>query len=67
MSRLSEKARDAHGKRFANLRAKLALRGFELLETSHGKFVVHKWNITRTCSGLTEVEQFAEQAGVHHG
>ena len=57
-------ARDAHCKRFATLRARLALKGFSLLETDHGKIIVHKWNITRECSGLSEVEQFARRAAL---
>ena len=56
-------ARDAHQKRFETLRACMALKGFALLETGAGVFVVSRWNLTRTCSGLSEVEEFALQAG----
>lgn len=56
-------ARDEHCKKFETLRAKLALRGYEVHRTDHGAFIVRKWGLTRTCSGLDEAEAFALQAG----
>ena len=56
-------AHDAHLKRYANIRARLALRGFELRHQDDGSLLISKWNLARVCSGLLEVEQFAQEAG----
>ena len=50
-------------KRFQTLRAKLALRGFELRRQANGTLRITRWNLLRECAGLSEVEQFASQAG----
>ena len=52
-----------HRKRYETLRARLALRGFELRHQADGTLVISKWNLARVCSGLDEAEQVAEQVG----
>lgn len=52
-------------KKVATLRAMLALHGgHELIELDDGSFVVSKWNLTRHCATIDEVEQFAKRIGV---
>ena len=52
-------------KRFATIRAELALKGFALVrgEDDAGRplYIVSKWAMTRQLSGLPELERFAEQ------
>jgi hypothetical protein len=57
----------AADKRFATLRAQLALRGFELhITSSAGQpvFMVSRWSMVREFDTLAELEAFAAQAGV---
>ncbi len=46
-------------KRFANARAQLALRGFECRECVEGGFFVSRWNLTKFCRELADLEAFA--------
>ena len=57
-------------KRFATLRARLALAGFELSRTdaSDGpmRYFVTRWSLVRELHNLTAVQAFAEQVGARH-
>lgn len=53
----------AQTKQFANLQARLALRGHELVAHSDGSLLIHRWGLHRRFEDLTEVEQFAAQVG----
>jgi hypothetical protein len=46
-------------KRFQTLRAELALAGFECRECVEGGFFVSRWNLTKFCPAIADLEQFA--------
>jgi len=58
------------GKRFATLRAHLALRGYSLHRTAADDgpvcFYVTRWGIARELRDLAAVARFLEQVGVAH-
>ena len=51
------------GKTEATLIAKLALRGFAVHRLEVGGYLVAKWNLTRHCADLSELESFAQKVG----
>ena len=53
----------AQRKRLATLRAALARKGFELVPTAIGTFIVSRWNLTRELQTEAEIEGFARQVG----
>lgn len=55
--------RDSEQKRFATLRARLALRGFQMHRQADGRLLVIRWNLAKTLPSLDAAERFAEQAG----
>jgi hypothetical protein len=55
-------ARDAHDKHLSTLRAKFAMRGYELHIVSDG-FYITRWGMGRTARTLTDLEAFAAQVG----
>lgn len=57
-SAVSDKA-----KRRATLAAQLALRGYELIETRDGTYIVSSWNLLRPKCCLDRVDDFARQVG----
>ncbi len=50
-------------KRLANVKAHLALRGFAIHDVSTGGYFVAKWNLTKFCPALADLESFAAQVG----
>ena len=50
-------------KRLAILKAHLTLRGFAVHEVSTGGYFVAKWNLTKFCPALADLESFAAQVG----
>lgn len=50
-------------KKFSSLAACFALAGFAVHETAKGGFLVCRWNLSRHCSDLTELEAFARKVG----
>lgn len=56
-------AHDADRKRFATLRARLAMKGFELRRQADGSLLVIRWNLAKTLPDLDAAERFARQAG----
>lgn len=50
-------------KRLANLKALFALKGFAVHEVTVGGFFVSKWNLTKFCPALADLESFAQQVG----
>ena len=51
-------------KNLANLIALFALRGFAVHQLTVGGFLVGRWNQTKHCANLAELESFAEKVGV---
>ena len=51
------------GKTEATLIAALALRGFAVHRLEVGGYLVAKWNLSRHCADLTELESFAQKVG----
>ncbi|QHE85891.1 hypothetical protein [Hydrogenophaga sp. BPS33] len=51
------------GKYQATLTAQLALKGFQVHPLAVGGFFVCKWNLTKYCAALEDVQAFAEQVG----
>ena len=54
---------DAERKRFETIRARLAIRGYELRQIEAGAWIIVRWNLARHCREFAEVEAFAAQAG----
>ena len=52
---------DAERRRFANLRARLALRGFVLHELATGGYLVGRWDRTKYAPDLAAVAAFLAQ------
>lgn len=50
-------------KRETTLKAQLALKGFAVHDVSTGGFFVAKWNLTRFCPAIDDLEAFARQVG----
>lgn len=50
-------------KRIANLKAQLALKGFAVHEVISGGYFCSKWNLTKFCPALQDLEAFAAQVG----
>ena len=51
------------GKRLATLTAQLALKGFQVHQVTSGGFFVARWNLTKYCPALADLQAFAEQVG----
>lgn len=54
---------NGHDKREATLRARLALKGYELHSLSDGGYVVTRWDRSRRLADLDQVAAFAQAAG----
>jgi hypothetical protein len=54
---------DAERKTFETLRAKYALRGFELIELADGSLLAHKWDLTRPLPDAHAARQFLKLIG----
>lgn len=50
-------------KRLSNLKALMALRGFQVHDTVTGGWLVARWNLSRYCATLDDLQAFAEQVG----
>lgn len=50
-------------KAVATLRARLALRGYELHQLEGGSWIVRRWGLSVPLDTLSAVERFAESAG----
>ena len=50
-------------KRFETLRARLALRGYELRPQADGTLLIVYWDLAKTLSDLDAAERFAQQVG----
>lgn len=53
----------AESKRLATVTAQLALKGFQVHKVTTGGFFVARWNLTRYCHALEDLEAFARQVG----
>ncbi len=66
----TEQAAAAEGKRFATLRARLALAGYALSRSDAGDgsrlYFVTRWGLGRNLDSISAVEAFAGRVGVHH-
>lgn len=51
------------GKYQATLTAQLALKGFQVHPVTTGGFFVAKWNLTKFCPALEDLDAFARQVG----
>lgn len=51
------------GKTEATLIARFALRGFAVHRLAVGGYLVARWNLTRHCADLTELQDFAQKVG----
>ena len=55
-------------KAWATLQARCALAGgFQLSRASSGKYVVSRWNLSRSLSSMAEVAEFLDRVGGRHG
>lgn len=50
-------------KRLATVTAQLALKGYQTYPVTMGGFFVAKWNLTKFCPALEDLEAFASQVG----
>lgn len=50
-------------KRLATLKAQFALRGFQVHDVSTGGYFVARWNLTKFCPAIVDLEAFARQVG----
>lgn len=50
-------------KLLATIKAKMALRGFQVHDTVTGGWLVARWNLSRYCPTLEDLQAFAEQVG----
>lgn len=50
-------------KQCATLTAQLALKGFQVHPVTTGGYFVAKWNLTKFCPALADLQAFAEQVG----
>ena len=53
----------AESKRLATVTAQLALKGFQVHELTTGGFFCAKWNLTKYCAAVEDLEAFARQVG----
>lgn len=51
------------GKAVATLTAQLALKGFQVHPVTTGGYFVAKWNLTKFCPALEDLQAFAERVG----
>lgn len=51
------------GKYQATLTAQLAIKGFQVHPVTTGGFFVAKWNLTKFCPAIEDLQAFAEQVG----
>jgi len=58
---MSEAIDDA--KRVATLTAQLALKGFQVHQVTIGGYFVARWDRTKYCAALADLQAFAEQVG----
>ena len=54
---------DADRDEFCTLAAKLALKGFKVLDFRDGTFIVSKWNLTKPLADLRALAVFARRIG----
>lgn len=47
----------------ATLKAQLALKGFAVHDVTTGGWFVSRWNLTKFCPALPDLEAFASQVG----
>lgn len=50
-------------KRVANVTAQLALEGFQVHAVTTGGYFVARWNLTKFCAAVEDLEAFARQVG----
>lgn len=50
-------------KQVATLTAQLALRGYQVHPVTTGGYFVARWNLTKFCPALADLEAFASQVG----
>lgn len=50
-------------KRLVTLKAQMALRGFQVHDTATDGWLVARWNLSRYCKTLDDLEDFARQVG----
>ena len=50
-------------KQFSTLLARAALAGFQLRKCEPDGFFLHRWNLTKFCKSLAEVEDFLARVG----
>lgn len=50
-------------KQLATLKAQFALRGFAVQEVATGGYFVTRWNLSKFCPALPDLESFAAQVG----
>lgn len=63
MTAPAEQAQRSPEKRFADLAARLALKGFELRRMESGALLICRWNLSRELSGIETAGDFARQVG----
>lgn len=63
MSAATDTAQVIASKRAATVTAQLALKGFAVHDVSTGGYFVAKWNLTKFCPALADLEAFASQVG----
>ncbi|MEJ8846381.1 hypothetical protein [Variovorax rhizosphaerae] len=55
---------DVHaGKRVANLKAALALRGFQVHDSTTGGWLVARWDLSHYCARIEDLEAFLRRVG----
>lgn len=52
-----------HDKALATVTAQLALKGFQVHALAVGGYFVARWNLTRYCAALEDLQAFARQVG----
>ena len=53
--------RECDSKRFATLRAQLALKAYSLVQLQAGSYLVGRWGSSRELADLSAVEQFLQR------
>lgn len=54
---------DAERKTYLTLQARLALKGYSMIELSTGAFLISRWDRSAHCSDLTAVRAFLARIG----
>ena len=54
---------NSNKKQVSTLQARLALKGFECLAFISGGYFVYRWNLSRFCQTLDEVEAYLAEVG----